>query len=95
MRDGKHVILYIDDDPDILEAMLPHHPRISIMGLSETASDLPEFGPENDGEWGLGQMPDSSTSSISFLILRRSTVNPPTGPRPPVPQTHSPERRAR
>ena len=51
--------------PDILEAMLAHHPRISIMGLTETASDLPEFGPENDGEWGLGQMPDSSTSLVS------------------------------
>ena len=51
--------------PDVLRAMLPHHPRISIMGLSETASDLPEFGPRSDGEWGLGQMPDSSTSLVS------------------------------
>ena len=51
--------------PDILQAMLPHQPRISIMGLSETASDLPEFGPRSDGEWGLGQMPDSSTGLVS------------------------------
>ncbi len=50
---------------DVLEAMLPHKPRISIMGLSETASDLPEFGSSSDGEWGLGQMPDSSTSLVS------------------------------
>ncbi len=51
--------------PDVLEAMLQHKPRISIMGLSETASDLPEFGPSSDGQWGLGQMPDSSTSLVS------------------------------
>ncbi len=51
--------------PDVLQAMLPHHPRISIMGLAETASDLPEFGPRSDGEWGLGQMPDGATSLVS------------------------------
>ena len=28
--------------PDVLKAMLQHKPRISIMGLSETASNLPE-----------------------------------------------------
>ena len=51
--------------PDVLQAMVPNHPRISIMGLSETASGLPEFGPSSDGEWGLGQMPGSSTSLVS------------------------------
>jgi hypothetical protein len=28
-------------------------------------SDLPEFGPGSDGEWGLGQMPRDPTSLVS------------------------------
>jgi hypothetical protein len=28
-------------------------------------SDLPEFGPGSDGEWGLGQMPGDPTSLVS------------------------------
>jgi len=51
--------------PDILQAMLPNNPRISILGVSETASDLPEFGPISDGQWGLGQMLGDPTSLVS------------------------------
>jgi len=51
--------------PDIHQAMLPNHPRISIMALSETASDLPEFGPGATGEWGLGQMLGDPTTLVS------------------------------
>ncbi len=35
------------------------------MAYSETASDLPEYGPRSDGQWGLGQMPGGPTSLVS------------------------------
>jgi hypothetical protein len=56
--------------PDVLKAMVKNHPRISIMAYSEKASDLPEFGPESDGEWGLGQMPGDPTSLVSEKGIR-------------------------
>ena len=52
--------------PDVHRAMLAQHPRISIMALDETASDLPEYGPGADGQWGLGQMPDAPTILVSI-----------------------------
>ncbi len=51
--------------PDVHKAIVANNARISIMGFSETASDLPEFGPGSDGEWGLGQMPGDPTSLVS------------------------------
>jgi hypothetical protein len=51
--------------PDIHQAMLRNHPRISIMAISETASNLPEFEPESDGQWGLGQMLGDPTTLVS------------------------------
>ena len=51
--------------PDVHRAMLLQHPRISIMAVDETASDLPEYGPGADGQWGLGQMPGAPTSLVS------------------------------
>jgi len=51
--------------PDVHAAMLRHHPRVSIMASTETASDLPEFGPESNGQWGLGQMPGDPTTLVS------------------------------
>jgi alpha-glucosidase len=63
---ARKTILFLSSKrPDVLEAMLKHHPRISIMAVNETASDLPEFGPRSDGEWGLGQMPGGPTSLVS------------------------------
>jgi hypothetical protein len=59
------VLFLLSKRPDIHLAMLKHHPRISIMALEETASDLPEFGPRSDGEWGLGQMPGDPASLVS------------------------------
>ncbi len=50
--------------PDVHEAILQHHPRISIMAHDETASELPEYGPNSDGQWGLGQMPGSPTTLV-------------------------------
>ena len=35
------------------------------MAISETASDLPEFGPGAAGEWGLGQMLGDPTTLVS------------------------------
>ena len=51
--------------PDVHKALVANNARISIMAFSETASDLPEFGPGSDGEWGLGQMPGDPTSLVS------------------------------
>ncbi len=59
------VLHMLSTRPDIHQAMLPNHPRISIMALSETASDLPEFGPGAAGEWGLGQMLGDPTTLVS------------------------------
>jgi hypothetical protein len=61
----KMVIYALSKCPDIHEEMLKHNPRISIMAVSEKASDLPEFGPRDDGQWGLGQMPGNPTSLVS------------------------------
>ena len=61
----KTVLHVLSKCPKIHEEMLKHNPRISIMAVSEKASDLPEFGPSDDGQWGLGQMPGGSTSLIS------------------------------
>ena len=60
------VLRLLSSRPDMHHAMLEHHPRISIMGLSETASDLPEFETGSDGQWGLGQMPGSPTTLVSI-----------------------------
>tara|TARA_B100001079_G_scaffold145675_1_gene124714 strand:+ start:146 stop:991 length:846 start_codon:yes stop_codon:yes gene_type:complete len=51
--------------PDVHIAMLAHNPRISIMSVSETASDLPEFDVGADGQWGLGQMRGDPTTLVS------------------------------
>jgi len=59
------VLFLMSKRPDLQAALVENHPRISIMALSETASDLPEFGPESDGEWGLGQMPGDPASLVS------------------------------
>lgn len=61
----KTVVFLMSKRPDLQAALVANHPRIAIMALSETASDLPEFGPESDGEWGLGQMPGDPTSLVS------------------------------
>jgi len=61
----KTVLYVLAQCPDIHKEMLKHNPRISIMAASEKASDLPEFGPGDDGQWGLGQMPDNPTSLVS------------------------------
>jgi hypothetical protein len=61
----KTVLHLLSKCPDIHEEMLKHNPRISIMAHSETASDLPEFEPRSDGQWGLGQMPGGPTSLVS------------------------------
>ncbi len=66
----KTVLHLVSKRPDVLKAMLKHHPRISIMAFSEKASDLPEFGPESAGEWGLGQMPGDPTSLVSEKGIR-------------------------
>jgi alpha-glucosidase len=63
---ARQTILFLSSKrPDVHKAMQKHHPRISVMAVNETASDLPEFGPESDGEWGLGQMPGDPTSLVS------------------------------
>jgi len=63
---ARRTILFLSSKrPDIHKAMLKYHPRISVMAVNETASDLPEFGPGSDGEWGLGQMPGNPTSLVS------------------------------
>jgi len=59
------ILFLLSKRPDIHAAMLQHHPRISIMASTETASDLPEFGPDSDGQWGLGQMPGDPTTLVS------------------------------
>jgi len=59
------VLHMLSTRPDIHQAMLPNHPRISVMAISETASDLPEFGPRAAGEWGLGQMLGDPTTLVS------------------------------
>jgi hypothetical protein len=61
----KFVLFLSSKRPDVHKAMLMHNPRISIMAINETASDLPEFGPRSDGEWGLGQMPGDPTTLVS------------------------------
>ena len=48
--------------PDVHEAILQHHPRISIVAVSETASDLPEFGPAHDD-------PPAIASSIASVTV--------------------------
>lgn len=63
---ARKTILFLSSKrSDVHKAMLKHHPRISIMAINETASDIPEFGPGSDGEWGLGQMPGDPTSLVS------------------------------
>ena len=59
------VLFLLSLRPDMHQAMLKNKPRIAIMAISETAADLPEFGTENEGEWGLGQMPGDPTSLVS------------------------------
>ena len=59
------ILFLLSKRPDVHAAMLRHHPRVSIMASTETASDLPEFGPESDGQWGLGQMPGDPTTLVS------------------------------
>lgn len=61
----KTVLYVLSKRPDVHKAMLQHHPRISIMAISEKASDLPEFGPREDGQWGLGQRPGDPTALVS------------------------------
>jgi hypothetical protein len=66
LRAARRTVLFISSKrPDVLQAMRKHNPRISIMAVNENASDLPEFGPRSDGEWGLGQMPGDPTSLVS------------------------------
>ncbi len=66
LRAARRTVLFISSKrPDVLQAMRKHNPRISIMAVNENASDLPEFGPRSDGEWGLGQMPGSPTTLVS------------------------------
>jgi hypothetical protein len=59
------VLHLLSTRPDVHAAMLAHAPRISLMALSETASDLPEFEADADGQWGLGQMRGDPTSLVS------------------------------
>jgi len=59
------VLHLLSKRPDVHQAMLRQAPRISIMAISETASDLPEFDAGADGEWGLGQMPGDPASLVS------------------------------
>jgi hypothetical protein len=59
------VLHMLSTRPDIHQAMLPNHPRISIMAVAETASDLPEFDTGADGQWGLGQMLGDPTTLVS------------------------------
>lgn len=61
----RNILHLLSERPDVREAMLAQSPRISIMAISETASDLPEFDAGADGEWGLGQMPGDPTSLVS------------------------------
>ena len=61
----RNILHLLSKRPDVHQAMLQYVPRISIMAISETASDLPEFGLRADGEWGLGQMPGDTTSLVS------------------------------
>lgn len=61
----KTILYVVSKCPDFHKAMMQHHPRISIMASSETASDLPDYGPRSDGQWGLGQGPGGSTSLVS------------------------------
>jgi hypothetical protein len=66
LLEARKTILFLSSKrPDVHKAMLKYHPRISVMATNETASDLPEFGPGSDGEWGLGQMPGDPTSLVS------------------------------
>jgi hypothetical protein len=63
---ARQLILHLSSQRlDVHKAILAHHPRISVMAVAETASDLPEFGPNSDGQWGLGQMPGSPTTLVS------------------------------
>jgi hypothetical protein len=61
----RNVLHLLSARPDVHAAMLAKAPRISLMALSETASDLPEFDAGADGQWGLGQMPGDPTSLVS------------------------------
>jgi len=60
------ILFLLSKRPDVHAAMLRYHPRVSILASSEKASDLPEFGPESDGQWGLGQMPGDPTTLVSM-----------------------------
>ena len=59
------ILLLTGKRPDVHNAIVANNARISVMAFSETASDLPEFGPGSEGEWGLGQMPGDPTSLVS------------------------------
>jgi hypothetical protein len=61
----KTVLYVLSKRPDVHRAMLRYDPRISIMAISEKASDLPDFGPRDDGQWGLGQRPGDPTALVS------------------------------
>ncbi len=61
----RNILHLLSKRPDVHQAMLQQAPRISIMAISETASDLPEFDAGADGEWGLGQMPGDPASLVS------------------------------
>ena len=66
LLDARRTILRLTSKrPDVHKAIVANNARISIMAFAETASDLPEFGPGSDGEWGLGQMPGDPTSLVS------------------------------
>jgi hypothetical protein len=72
----KTVLHIVSKRPNVHKALLQHNPIISIMAHSETASDLPEFGPGSDGEWGLGQMPGSPTTLTEMTSTLRSGSMP-------------------
>ena len=66
----KTILHLTSKEPKVLTAILKNNPRISIMAFSETASDLPEYGRDGDGQWGLGQMPGDPTALVSEKGVR-------------------------
>lgn len=66
----KTVLKLTSTRPDVHKAIVEGNARISVMAFSETASDLPEYGPGADGEWGLGQMPGDPCSLVSEKGIR-------------------------
>jgi len=66
----KTVLHLTSKRPDLIDGMMWNNPRISVMAFTETASDLPDYEPEYDGEWGLGQMPGDPTALVSEKGVR-------------------------